>query len=79
MGSSPWGRKESDMTEPLSAHTYTHTQRELRSHVMGWPKQVKKKKSEARAGVSKEAGTIHFSWEGGESGSFWFAEFSVCA
>ena len=21
-GSSPWGRKESDMTEPLSTHTY---------------------------------------------------------
>ena len=79
MGSSPWGRKESDTTEPLSAHTYTHTHRERRSHVMGWPKQVKKKRSEARAGISKEAGIIHFSREGGELGSFWFAVFSVCA
>ena len=25
VGSSPWGRRESDMTEPTHTHTHTHT------------------------------------------------------
>ena len=48
MGSSPWGRKESDTPEPLSAHTYTHTGNE---DPMSWGGQNKLKKKGVRPGL----------------------------
>ena len=78
VGYSPWGHKDSDTTEQLSVHTHTQGTK-TPTCCVGWPKKVnRQKKGEARAGISKEAGVIHVSWEGGELGSCWSAVLSVC-